>query len=132
MYDVINQLCDSRAEERCPNSTKGSRHMEKKRKDYTFRRQFNEKPSNILGCPGTADICQQRNYGSMQLMLTSDQASDLNRHALPAATGKALLHTQLSIYQMSCVWGDVAALPKPAASRIQRGVTVVVDNTGKP
>ena len=25
---------------------------EKKRKDYAFRRQFNEKPSIILGCPG--------------------------------------------------------------------------------
>ncbi len=26
---------------------------EKKRKDYAFWRQFNEKPSIILGCPGT-------------------------------------------------------------------------------
>ena len=25
----------------------------KKRKDYTFRRQFHEKPSIIPGCPGT-------------------------------------------------------------------------------
>jgi len=24
---------------------------EKKRKDYTFGREFNEKPSNIAGCP---------------------------------------------------------------------------------
>jgi len=24
----------------------------KKRKDYTFQRQFNEKPSTIPGCPG--------------------------------------------------------------------------------
>jgi len=28
------------------------RKNEKKRKDYAFRRQFNEKPSNIPGCPG--------------------------------------------------------------------------------
>ncbi len=32
-----------------------------KRKDYTFRRQFNEKPSIISGCPGTCcryeDVC---------------------------------------------------------------------------
>ncbi len=27
------------------------RGIEKKRKDYTFRRQFNEKPSIIPGCP---------------------------------------------------------------------------------
>ena len=27
---------------------------EKKRKDYAFRHQFNEKPSMIPGCPGTA------------------------------------------------------------------------------
>ncbi len=26
--------------------------LEKKRKDYAFRRQFNEKPSIIPGCPG--------------------------------------------------------------------------------
>jgi len=25
--------------------------MEKKRKDYGFQRQFNEKPSIVLGCP---------------------------------------------------------------------------------
>ena len=32
-------------------------HVEKKRKDYTFRRQFNEKPSMIPGCPQTT--CKQ-------------------------------------------------------------------------
>jgi len=30
--------------------------VEKKRKDYTFRRQFNEKPSIIPGRPGTAPV----------------------------------------------------------------------------
>jgi len=28
--------------------------IEKKRKDYTFRRQLNEKPSIIPGCPGVS------------------------------------------------------------------------------
>ncbi len=28
------------------------KRKEGKRKDHTFRRQFNEKPSIILGCPG--------------------------------------------------------------------------------
>ena len=28
------------------------RREEKRRKDYAFRRQFNEKPSTITGCPG--------------------------------------------------------------------------------
>ncbi len=28
-----------------------AKRKEKKRKDYTFRRQFNEKPSIIPGCP---------------------------------------------------------------------------------
>ena len=32
------------------------KEKEKKRKDYAFRRQFNEKPSIILGCPGTSHI----------------------------------------------------------------------------
>jgi len=30
-----------------------------KRKDYTFRRQVNEKPSIIPGCPGTAVLSVQ-------------------------------------------------------------------------
>ena len=30
---------------------KEKQRKEKKRKDYTFRRQFNEKPGNIPGCP---------------------------------------------------------------------------------
>ncbi len=32
-----------------------TKEKEKKRKDYAFRRQFNEKPSIIPGCPGSAD-----------------------------------------------------------------------------
>jgi len=31
---------------------KEKKRKEKKRKDYTFWRQFNEKPSIIPGCPG--------------------------------------------------------------------------------
>ncbi len=34
--------------------TKGFASKEKKRKGYSFRRQVNEKPSMILGCPGKA------------------------------------------------------------------------------
>ena len=30
-----------------------TKSKEKKRKDYAFRRQFNEKPSIIPGCPET-------------------------------------------------------------------------------
>ena len=30
--------------------------LEKKRKDYAFRRQFNEKPSIIPGCPGVPKL----------------------------------------------------------------------------
>jgi len=29
---------------------------EKKRKDYAFRRQFNEKPSTIPGCPESVQV----------------------------------------------------------------------------
>ncbi len=31
---------------------KEKKRKEKKRKDYAFRRQFNEKPNIIQGCPG--------------------------------------------------------------------------------
>ena len=33
----------------------GSGGAEKKGKDYAFRRQFNEKPSIIPGCPGVVE-----------------------------------------------------------------------------
>ena len=37
------------------------KQKEEKRKDYAFRRQFNEKPSIIPGCPGqTAVLCTVR------------------------------------------------------------------------
>ena len=32
-------------------STRAAKRKEKKEKDYAFRRQFNEKPSIIPGCP---------------------------------------------------------------------------------
>ena len=31
--------------------------LKKKRKDYAFRRQFDERPNVILGCPGLENIC---------------------------------------------------------------------------
>ncbi len=36
--------------------TSGTERKENPRKDYAFRRQCNEKPSTILGCPGIRDI----------------------------------------------------------------------------
>ena len=44
-----------------------SADIEKKRKGYTFRRQFNEKPSIILGCPGQ----QMYTHESNVIILTS-------------------------------------------------------------
>ena len=38
---------------------------EKKRKDYTFRRQFNEKPNITQGCPGLM-ICMQYSLNTEQ------------------------------------------------------------------
>jgi len=43
-----------------PDATKwfSQWQKEKKRKDYTFRRQFNEKPSIVPGCPGAqVEVC---------------------------------------------------------------------------
>ncbi len=39
-----------------------SLRKEKKRKDDTFRRQFNEKPSIILGCPGTESLTAMHSH----------------------------------------------------------------------
>ena len=36
----------------CPHPSSASHRKEKHRKDYAFRRHFNEKPSIILGCLG--------------------------------------------------------------------------------
>ena len=33
-----------------------SADLQKKRKDYSFWRQFNEKPSALLGCQALADL----------------------------------------------------------------------------
>ncbi len=45
-------------------------HVLKKRKDYAFRRQFNEKPSIILGCPGV-HVLNQR--GKLMLLVRAPQ-----------------------------------------------------------
>jgi len=39
---------------RCPHAAATA--LEKKRKDYAFWRQFNEKPSIIPGCPGATAL----------------------------------------------------------------------------
>ena len=42
---------------------KEKKRKEKKRKDYTFRRQFNEKPSIIPGCLGRSHpTCNQQAF----------------------------------------------------------------------
>ena len=40
------------------------REKKKKRKDYAFRRQFNEKPSSIPGCPGVTNETIQQHQAS--------------------------------------------------------------------
>ena len=44
--------------ERRGNERKGEERNGKGRKDYTFRGQFDEKPSIILGCPGLSMTTQ--------------------------------------------------------------------------
>jgi len=43
---------------------KEKKRKEKKRKYYTFRRQFNEKPSIIPGCPGCPPLHSQLSSAS--------------------------------------------------------------------
>ncbi len=50
--------------------------VEKKRKDYTFRRRFNEKPSIILGCPGYLGAMRQ-SCGGASDMLQCEKAQRL-------------------------------------------------------
>ena len=47
-----------------------SLRKEKKRLDYTFRRQFNEKPSIIPGCPGSCPslLCRSLTYHSVYII----------------------------------------------------------------
>jgi len=45
---------------------------EKKRKDYAFWRQFNEKPSVILGCPGSIDAQACNNTCALCSLQLSD------------------------------------------------------------
>ena len=43
------------------------KRTEKQRKDYAFRRQFDEKPSIIPGCPGTLRTAHGRVWGDWDL-----------------------------------------------------------------
>ncbi len=66
VQSVSQDTGDSTADERCFEAGVGphavpcrarSRQLDKKRKDYAFRRQFNEKPSIIPCCPvGLQDL----------------------------------------------------------------------------
>jgi len=48
-------------------------HLEKKRKDYAFWRQFNEKPSIIPGCPGEVHSYINTNHGQKQIKQLCEQ-----------------------------------------------------------
>ena len=58
------------------------KRKEKKRKDYAFRRQFNEKPSIILGCPGS--IAKHPLTASLQLLSCCQQYAAANIHVFDA------------------------------------------------
>jgi len=49
IYDVGDNSCN-------PGHPDIAVSIEKKRKEYAFRHQFNEKPSIIPGCPGAVSI----------------------------------------------------------------------------
>ena len=48
---TANRTSRWRRKKRKEKKRKEKKRKEKKRKDYAFRRQFNEKPSIIPGCP---------------------------------------------------------------------------------
>ena len=72
-------------------SDQDERLGEKKRKDYAFRRQFNEKPSIIPGCPGRAagthgDILQHWCFVPNGQYATSQPARYLREDSIPCKT----------------------------------------------
>ena len=56
--------------------------IEKKRKDYAFCRQFNEKPSIIPGCPGACCYSSHQGGKLAWLLLSPKQAAGLCCRAL--------------------------------------------------
>ena len=61
---------------------------EKKRKDYAFRRQFNEKPSITPGCPAT--LCETR---ALQMRLYAFSSRITKRMSGPSRGGGGHSHT---------------------------------------
>ena len=55
---------------------------EKKRQDYAFRRQFNEKRSIVPGCPGCAAACRNQPKLLMRLQLDSTAKALLSHEHL--------------------------------------------------
>ena len=54
---------EDKEKKRKEKKRKEKKRKEKKRKDYTFRRQFNEKPSIIPGCLGRSHpTCNQQAF----------------------------------------------------------------------
>jgi len=58
--------CQHHRNQKKRKKKKKKKKKEKKKKDYTFRRQFNEKPSIIPGCPRHQHhICMQSAVDSL-------------------------------------------------------------------
>ncbi len=56
--------------------------LEKKRKDYAFRRQFNEKPSIIPGCPGEGTLQKRLSVPRKYLIVLYTQWHALSQQVL--------------------------------------------------
>ena len=67
---------------------------EKKRKDYTFRRQFNEKPSMIPGCPGIQSTIQCTSIHAFIQSANALKLSSMTFSAtVPATTHYQFIHS---------------------------------------
>ncbi len=75
---------------------KEKKRKEKKRKDYTFWRQFNEKPSIIPGCPGWMTVSYQQ-CGGAWLLLPFWLVHVHFCFLLPGCLGCQVIHVPLSI-----------------------------------
>ena len=94
--------------------------LEKKRKDYAFRGQFNEKPSIIPGCPGSKKTTSQRGI---------DDSAILQSYNCPvtihiAVESVACDRSTVSDPQVFANESDDACRPKTSCTRVESHMQV--------
>ncbi len=105
----------------------------KKRKDYTFRRQFIiEKPSIIPGCPGISNVthitCFIKQSDTAHTMPGSNESSQVRRHLWPISTvAIPMLSVRILVVPAVCKTHILASNCWSSVSQMSSIVQIILD-----